>query len=118
MLSTFISDNGDLVRIQDCKIIRKQYSYTFSKINNTQQLRATIRAGSYQWPGGYPAYLIFGDGEACCFNCARKEYSRIAKDMKDGFGSQFEIVGCDINYEDNDLYCSHCNKQIESAYGE
>lgn len=118
MLSTFIADSGDLVRKSDCKVLREKYSYTFSKINNRHELRATIRAGGYVWPGGYPAFLIFADGEACCFDCAKKEYARIARDMHEGYDASFKIVACDVNYEDAALTCAHCGKQIESAYGE
>jgi hypothetical protein len=28
------------------------------------------------------------------------------------------LVAVDVNYEDNALYCDHCNARIESAYAE
>jgi hypothetical protein len=116
--NVFVSDNGDLINKSDYHVVREKYSYTFRQIENRQQLRATIRIGKYGWPGGYPLYLMFGDGEPCCFECANKEYKRIARDMKDGYDKSFQIIGCDINYEDNDMYCANCNTKIESAYGE
>lgn len=113
-----IGDNGDLIRNSDYKVIRKNYKFTFQTIENRHQLRATIRAGGTAWPGGYPIFLLFGDVEPCCFDCANREYARIARDMKDGSDSSFRIIGAEINYENDDLYCAHCNIKIESAYGE
>jgi hypothetical protein len=115
MRTVFQSDTGDLVRRSDCKVVREKYSYTFSRIENSLQLRATLRNPKYTY-GGYPLFLIFGDGEPCCFDCARKEFKRIARDMREGYDASFRIVACDINYECNDLFCAHCNTKIESAY--
>jgi hypothetical protein len=37
--------------------------------------------------------------------------------MRDGDPS-WTPAAVEINYEDNDLTCDHCCRQIESAYGE
>jgi hypothetical protein len=31
---------------------------------------------------------------------------------------QLQPVAYDVNWEDSDLFCEHCNARIESAYGE
>jgi phage terminase large subunit GpA-like protein len=31
---------------------------------------------------------------------------------------QLQPVAYDVNWEDNELFCEHCNARIESAYGE
>ena len=111
-----LSSSGDLVKLSDFSVLREKFSFTFARIDNRAQLRATIRNGKNSM--GYPLYLIFGDGEACCFDCAKKEYPRIARDMKEGFYSSFQIVACDVNYEDDYLFCAQCNTKIDSAYGE
>jgi hypothetical protein len=97
--------------------IRPDYARTFARINNSLQLRATIRAGAYAWPGGYQMYLIANDGEALCFDCAQTQYYQCAYSIRHGINDGWRIVGCDINYEDPDLYCAHCSKSIPSAYG-
>ena len=28
------------------------------------------------------------------------------------------VIAYEINYEDETMYCDHCNEKIESAYGE
>lgn len=97
--------------------LRSTYEYHFSTIKNTQQLRATIRAGKYTDLGGYPLYLFTNCGAALCFDCAKSEYKRIAYDFKDGHNSGWLVAGCGVNYEDESLYCDHCNNQIKPAYG-
>lgn len=67
---------------------------------------------SSAWPGGYPLYYIVKDGGLLCPTCANEEFHRTG-DPDDG---QFFIVGQDVNYEDNDMWCDHCNTKIPAAY--
>lgn len=111
--NVFTSENGDLIRKDDCSMVRKQYSFTFSKSRNSLQLRATLRAGGFVFPGGYPLYLVNNEGDCICFKCAKKNYKSVSRDLLHN-GS----LHCDINFENNDLTCEYCNNQIEPAYGE
>ena len=71
----------------------------------------------YAWPGGYPMYVVTDDGGVLCADCTKSEWRQIAHDtVKDWKGSGWVAVGADINYEDPDLYCSHCNERVEAAY--
>ncbi len=97
--------------------IRPVYRQTFSDIRTSLQLRATIRAGGYAWPGGYPLYLITDDCDSLCFACAESEYYQCAYSIRHNMWDGWRILGCDINYEDGNMFCCHCNKQIPSAYG-
>jgi len=81
------------------------------------KLRALIRS-KYAWPGGYPMYGITNDGAALCIDCMRKEYKQIAYARKHRLRDGWRVDAVDINYEDTDLMCEHCNQFIESAYGE
>lgn len=117
-MSLITLDSGELYNTTTDRIVRPIYKRHYTRITNRQELRATIRAGAWAWPGSYPVYLFFGDGEACCFKCARKEYKRIAHDMKEGYDASFQIVGADIDYEDIRLYCGICNTQIPSSVGD
>jgi hypothetical protein len=80
------------------------------------KLREAIRT-KYAWPGGYPMYVIMGDGAELCMDCARSEYRQIARANKYGLRDGWKPEGVDINYE-HEIYCAHCNKQIETAYGD
>ena len=63
---------------------------------------------SYAWPGGYPIFYVTKDCGVLCPECANKN-----KELtKDNDEPQWFIVDCDINYEDESLYCDNCNEKI------
>lgn len=66
------------------------------------------RLGSYVLPGSYPLYYITAEG-VLCPDCANS-ISECPDDR------QWLIVAADINYEDINCYCAHCNKSIDPAY--
>lgn len=91
------------------------------KIFNISDFRKAIRAGAYAWPGGYPLYFVMADCEALSFEAAKENKREILTALRDNANNNFPdkqwlIIGIDINYEDNELYCSHSNKKIECAY--
>jgi hypothetical protein len=98
------------------RIIRAIYKGACPRINSTQEMRATLRAGPYAWPGGYQMYLITSDGAALCFDCARKEYRQISESIRKGTADGWKVEATDINYEDTSLYCENCSKQIPASY--
>jgi hypothetical protein len=100
--------------------LRKNYRYHHREIKSVADLKATLRAGPWAWPGGYPLHFICGDGEPLCFKCANKELKYIISAIQNGDIDKdaWIVVACDINYEDGDMQCTNCNKKIESAYGE
>ena len=87
----------------------------------TNHLRCTpsaygldIELDYYAWPGGYPLFYITKDNNVLCPKCTNENIELLS----DEHDSQWYIVGYDINYEDDSLYCDHCNERIESAYGD
>lgn len=120
----FVSDcDGNLydTRLKDWSKLpplRKNYSFTHGKINSLSDVKATIRNGQYTFPGCYPLYFITQDSAALCFKCAEKGFRQVAWDFQNKASTGWRIVACDVNYEDSSLYCDHCSKLIESAYGE
>lgn len=86
-----------------------------AKITELRQAKEFARA-PYAWPGGYPKFLLTLDGECLCANCTRAEFKLICEETRDESNCGFRFAAIDINYENPDLYCAHCNKQIESAY--
>lgn len=76
----------------------------------------TTGYAKYVWPGGYPLYAIMEDGEPMCIDCANEN---LALDPhNNNTDKQWHVVAIDTNWEDDDLTCSNCYEQIESAYGE
>jgi len=97
--------------------LRADYRRTHSDISNTLQLRATLRAGAYAWPGGYPMFFITSDGEALSFDTVRAEYAQVSRAIRDKSNDGWRVVACEINYEDAELTCAHSGNRIDSAYG-
>lgn len=100
--------------------LRANFKRHHVAIKTVADFKATLRAGAYAWPGGYPLYLLCDDGGTLCFKCARRNAREIMPVItsKDRNDAQWRVVACEINYEDNALYCDGCNAQIDAAYGE
>jgi hypothetical protein len=86
------------------------------KNNTLEQVKSAIR-NPFAWPGGYPVYTVMSDGELLCPDCARKEYRQIVQSTKNHYRDGWQAEGTLILWEGSD-YCCHCNKELESAYGE
>ena len=87
-------------------------------INSTIDFRQAVRHGPYAWPGGYPIYFVAHDGESFCFSCAKSEARWITDSINNKDDDGWRVIGADINWEDSNLCCAHCNDKIESAYAD
>lgn len=67
---------------------------------------------------GYPHYSVAKDCGVICSDCVKDNLELITEAMKDGWDNQWIVIACDINYEDDSLYCDNCNNRIVSAYGD
>lgn len=78
------------------------------------KLADQLAENPFAWPGGYPMFALTGDGAVLCHKCCKTERETIGTTTgNDGWC----VVGLDINWEDEHLFCDHCSGQIESAYG-
>lgn len=111
----FTCSNGDLCRYDNGKVIRQNYCVCHRDIEDTHELRATLRAGKHLFTC-YPRFLMTSDGEALCFDCAREEYRSVSFAVRHKLNDGWRVIACDINYEDASMRCVHCNNCIESAY--
>lgn len=119
----FLSSSGDLhdTRLPDwaSKPIRPQHAWTHRTIKNGLQLRQTLRAGAYAWPGGYPIVLITSDGEYVSPKALMDDKSALYValcDIRSGYSGR--IVGADIYYKGPPVQCAYTGVTIESAYGD
>ena len=64
--------------------------------------------------GGYPVYYVTKDGGILSPE-AVLENLQLTNDPED---AQWYVVASEVNYEDQDLFCDHTGKRIESAYGD
>ena len=69
----------------------------------------------WAWPGGYPLYYVCTDGGVLCSKCVNDNIKMTSDPEAE---RDWRVVGVDINYEDNELFCDHCGERCESAYCE
>lgn len=101
---------------KDNKVLRPVFNRGFSRIKNTQQLKSTLRAGQYTFPGCYPLYFITNDGCALSFEGVRKNLRECLSEIRNRDSAR--IIACEVNYENASLYCELTGERIESAYAE
>jgi len=74
----------------------------------TLEVKRALKAGPWAWPGGYPLYFVTRDGAALSFDAMRERFREEAR----------AVLGVDVNWEDDALFCDHTGKRIPSAYAE
>ena len=108
----FTASDGSLVR--DGQTLRQNYACTHREIKTGADLRATLRAGPFAWPGGYPLFLLTNEGDTLSFAAAFERIEEETRAIR--LGERSRIVACDVNWEDPDMLCAHLGHQIPSAY--
>lgn len=86
--------------------------------SNWRQIKRAVKE-KYEWPGGYPLFLLMADGEALSIDAARDNWRNICRayiggDRRDSWYPSEAFV----NWENPDLYCAHTGARIESAYSD
>lgn len=96
------------------KPLRPDFARHFRDIETAAQFKATLRAGGYCWPGGYPLFFICHDGGALCFDCARAEARNVLDSILGGHRDGWRVVACDIAHdgEGDGVTCDHCAEEI------
>jgi len=82
-----------------------------------EYLKVMKKKGEYDyfvWPGGYPLFYITKDYGILCPKCCNKNKEL----LNDEYDKQWFVIGYEVNWEDDNIYCDHCYEKIESAYGE
>ncbi len=99
--------------------LRSEYRKSFARIKNAAQLKATLRAGGYAWPGGYQIVLITNDGDMVKPQALAKDKRAFLSAVRDIKGKcRSRIIGSEIYYEGPPAECAYTGERIESAYGD
>src|SRR5689334_1256993 len=87
--------------------LRPVYSRHFREITNTHELKATLRAGAFAWPGGYPLYFITDDCFVLSFDALKEKSTlrAVLSSIRNKANDGWRVVGCDVNWEDNEMRC-------------
>jgi hypothetical protein len=116
----FLASDGDLFDTRNpawskAAPLRRGFSFHHRNIDNVAQLKATLRAGPYAWPGGYPLALYLSDGELLCFDCARENIRSVFDSTANALRDGWRVFACDMiesGEDETDNICGHCGKPI------
>jgi len=72
---------------------------------------------THSFPGLYPIIYFAADAEVVCPECANDDDFHVGS-TDDGHADQFELIASEAYMEGPTIQCCHCDKMIESAYGD
>lgn len=109
----FVACNGDLVDLNSRTTIRKGFQLSHSRIKDTHDLRATLRAGEFTWPGGYRLAFLTRDGGILSFDAVRDNYRLVSDSIRTECNDGWWVDACDMleGYE-YPIYCDHTGEQL------
>lgn len=99
-------------KVDTIEFLRSEYPEGGSWSFNPDPATIKREWPAFAWPGGYEIHYIVKDCGVLCYQCANQEFDR----TMDADDSSFFVVAQEINYEDDDCYCDHCNRKILPAY--
>jgi hypothetical protein len=67
---------------------------------------------THMWPGIYPVFYITRDERSLCPTCVNNNRDEVATN------ESWQVIAVQINHKNNELYCDHCSKRIESISAE
>jgi len=68
------------------------------------------------WLGNHPVHFITSDGSALSFEAAKKNRRLIRQALSAKSDCGWRVIGCEVNFENQDLYCKHSGVKIEPVY--
>lgn len=96
--------------------LRPCFSRHSRQIETLNDIKATLRAGPYAWPGGYPLFFVMADGAPVSFRGILLEWRNVASDTMAGSGSCWQPIALEVNYETVGLFCEITGELIPAAY--
>lgn len=96
--------------------LRRVYCWHFAQISSAARLKASLRAGSAAWPGGYPLFFLTADGGALSFQTVRDNLREVLAAIRDHDYSGWRVTHCCVNWEDRELRDDHTGESLPAAY--
>lgn len=113
-------DDGNLYRVpegdqREWLLVRENYAYHHRSIETVADLKASLRAGPYAWPGGHALYFVTADGAVLSYDAVRSEFRQIAEAFKNNdVRSGWRVAGLASTAEDDETpVCDHTGRSIE-----
>ena len=110
-----VLSDGSLYSISQRRVLRLEYSKHTPMIKSVKNLKMSLRAGKYAWPGGYEVFFLTYDGEVMCYDCVLSNFGLVAASVKAEDHSDWRVLGMSTTeYEDDGdvCECCHCGRDL------
>lgn len=118
--SLAVGCDGNLYRVPeglrgDWPLVRENYCRHHREIRTVADLKATLRAGEYAWPGGGALYCVTADGAVLSFAAVRQEFRQVAEAVRDHDTLRgWCVIGIENAADDDEpTVCDHTGVVIE-----
>jgi len=97
--------------------LRVNYRRHYAEIETVAQLKATIRAGEYTFPGGYRLAFITVDGGVLSFDSVKSELFNVVHSIRNDINDGWRVIGC-FNVDDTEqpVFCDHSGEQLNEGF--
>jgi hypothetical protein len=111
----FYTSEGSLYREGNYSSpFRANYDRHFRTICTVSELKSTIRAGKYSFPGGYAVYFVTSDGSTLSHDTVRKEFRRVADSIRSKANDGWRVVGIGCTCDDDETpICEHSGSPVD-----
>lgn len=93
---------------------RENYDRHFRKISTVSELKSTLRAGKYTFPGGYAVYFITSDGAVLSHDSVRSEFRIVADSIRSKANDGWRVIGIGCTCEDDEIpSCDHSGIPVD-----
>jgi hypothetical protein len=94
--------------------LRADYARSHRVIETGLELRSTLRAGPWAWPGGYTLYFLTDDGAALSFEAVFENLRQVLYSIRHKIRDGWRVIGLNSTAEDDEpVVCAHTGKVIE-----
>ena len=111
----FYTFEGSLYRDGDYSTpFRENYDRHFRQISTVSQLKSTLRAGKYTFPGGYAVYFITSDGAVLSHDSVRSEFRNVADSIRSKANDGWRVIGIGCTCDDDEIpNCDHSGSPVD-----
>jgi hypothetical protein len=96
---------GELIRQDACRHYRN--------ISNANELKASLRAGEYTFPGGYRLFFITNDGACLSFTSVRENFCAVLDSVKTQCNDGWRVIAMSGEHEiEEPVFCDHSGERI------
>ena len=95
------------------ELIRQDACKHYRNIETANQLKSSIRAGEYAWPGCYQLFFITSDGASLSFASVKENFCAVLDSVKTECSDGWPVIAITGEHEyDEPVFCDHSGEQI------